>query len=175
MKYISLLIVLGFLIFTWKVSTSKKDLTLSEQQRLNEVISEFVTKAVQEKVPNATDIQFSKLYTEVLEPGEKMRAHFSFSYLENTEAPKPSPTGLIQDMPLPKEDLRRYRKGSFFITSKDGNQWNAKIEKIDDIKIEFVEPLDMSKDYSVEASPEPKPAETKSEPTSTPESKPEGH
>lgn len=146
MKYLSLIIVLAFLIFTWKISNSKKDLSISEQQKLNEVLGEFVSKAVQEKVPGAKDIQFTKIYTEVLEPGEKMRAHFSFSYTESKNTSEGAETNSDND------DLRRHRKGSFYITSNDGNQWTAKIEKIDDVKIEFVEALDVSKDIPPEES-----------------------
>ena len=124
MKYISLLIVIVFIGVTFWLSRKTDDLTIDQMNRMNDTITEYMTQALQEKNPDATEIEFSKIYTEVIESGKEMRAHFKFSYME----------------PNKEDEMERvYRKGSFLITSEDGEQWTARIEEAGDVKVEFME------------------------------------
>ncbi len=129
MKYISLLAVIGFIAFTFWFSKRTEELSIDQMNKMNNMIAQYMTQAVQNNQPNATDIEFSKIYTEVLESGKKMKAHFKFSYIE------PNEQGEMEKV---------YRKGSFLITSEDGNQWKAQIEEAGDIKIEFLQPYDVT-------------------------------
>ncbi len=129
MKYISLLVVIGFIAFTFWFSKRTEELSIDQMNKMNNMIAQYMTQAVQSNQPNATDIEFSKIYTEVLESGRKMKAHFKFSYIEPNEK---------------GEREKVYRKGSFLITSEDGNQWKAQIEQAGDIKVEFLDPFDVN-------------------------------
>jgi len=129
MKYISLLAVIGFIAFTFWFSKRTEELSIDQMNKMNNMIAQYMTQAVQNNQPSATNIEFSKIYTEVLESGKKMKAHFKFSYIE------PNEKGEMEKV---------YRKGSFLITSEDGNQWKAQIEEAGDIKIEFLEPYDVT-------------------------------
>ena len=60
-----------------------------------------------------------------------MKAHFSFSYMEAN-----------QDGEMEKV----YRKGTFLITSEDGKKWTAQIEQAGDVKVEFMEPFEITDD-----------------------------
>ena len=128
MKYISLLIVIVFIGVTFWLSRKTDDLTIDQMDRMNDAITEYMTQALEEKNPEATEIEFSKIYTEVIESGKQMRAHFKFSYME----------------PNKEDEMERvYRKGSFLITSEDGKQWTARIEQAGDVKVEFMESFDI--------------------------------
>lgn len=131
MKYISLLLVIGFITFTFWFSRKSEDLSLDQMNKMNNMIVQYMTQAVQNHQPNATDIEFSKPHTEVIERGREMKVHFKFSYVE------PDANGN-------KEKV--YRKGSFMITSEDGSQWRAQIEQASDIKIEFLDPMNVNDD-----------------------------
>ena len=143
MKYISLIIVILFIGFTFWFSKRAEDLTIDQMNKMNVMITQYMTQAVEVKQPNATDIEFSKIYTEVVEPGRKMKAHFKFSYIE------PNQDGEMEKI---------YRKGSFLITSDDGDQWKAQIEEAGDVQVEFMEPFNV--DSSSASSEDPSSEET---------------
>ncbi len=129
MKYISLIVVVLFIGFTAWFSKRTEDLTIDQMNKMNNLITQYMTQAVQNHNPKATDIDFSKIYTEVIEKGKTMKAHFSFSYLEQ------NPEGAMEKV---------YRKGTFLITSEDGQKWTAQIEQAGDVKVEFMEPFEIT-------------------------------
>ena len=69
-----------------------------------------------------------------------MKAHFKFSYME------PNADGEMEKV---------YRRGTFLITSKDGNKWTAQIENAGDVKVEFMEPFEITEEGEVEQVDEP--------------------
>lgn len=145
MKYLSLVAVILFIGFTWWVSQKTQELSVQQINKMNNLIGQYMTNAVQSQQPNATDIEFSQIYTEVLEKGRKMKAHFKFSYME------PNANGDMEKV---------YRKGSFIITSEDGDQWKAQIEQVGDVQVEFMKPFtiragqDTVEEFSEESSQE---------------------
>ncbi len=145
MKYVSLIIVVIFIGFTFWFSKKTEELSIDQINKMNNLISQYMTQAVQNNNPEATDIEFSKIYTEVLESGRKMKAHFKFSYME------PNAEGQVEKV---------YRKGSFLITSEDGQQWKAQIESASDVKVEFMEPFEIGEG---QGGPAPESEETPSE------------
>ncbi len=139
MKYLSLVIVIIFISFTFWFSKRSEELTIDQMNKINNLITAYMTQAVQNNQPNASEIEFSKIYTETIESGKKMKAHFSFSYME------PNADGEMEKV---------YRRGTFLITSEDGNKWTAQIEKAGDVKVEFMEPFDITENGEVESSEE---------------------
>lgn len=133
MKYISLIVVIGFIAFTFWFSKRANELTLDQMNKMNLMIAQYMTEAVQNNQPEATDIEFSRIHTEVVERGKKLKAHFRFSYME------PNADGQIEKV---------YRRGTFLITSEDGDNWKAQIEEAGDVKVEFMEPFEIDGDAS---------------------------
>lgn len=130
MKYLSLLAVIAFVGFTFWFSKQTEDLSIDQMNKMNRLITQYMTRSVQNQNPQAQEIEFSRIYTEVVESGKKMKAHFKFSYVEPNE----------------KGELEKvYRKGTFLITSQDGNKWKAQIENAGDVKVEFLSPFDVTK------------------------------
>lgn len=129
MKYISLLVVAGFIAFTFWFSKQTEDLTIDQMNRMNTMIAQYMTAAVQNNNPDITDVDFSKIYTEVIERGREMKAHFKFSYME------PNQDGDMEKV---------YRKGSFRITSEDGLKWVAQIEEAGDVQVEYLQPFEIN-------------------------------
>ena len=146
MKYLSLILVLIFLQGTWWLSQQKRDLTVSQHNKITNLIQEYMTQAVKKKEPEAKDIQFSNVYTEVVEEGKKMKAHFKFSYQQI------QPDGSFSTI---------HRKGQFFIASSDGNDWKAQVEQVQDVQVEFMEPQTISP--TNESTPSPEEAKSEEE------------
>ena len=128
MKYLSLIAVIAFISFTFWFTKRTEELSHDQMNKMNELITEYMRQAVQNNQPQASEIEFSKIYTEVVESGKKMKAHFKFSYKEPNDA---------------GELAKVYRKGTFSITSEDGKKWQAQIESAGDVKVEFLAPFEI--------------------------------
>lgn len=152
MKYLSLILVIAFLQLTWWFSQQKRDLSVSQHNKITTLIREYMTQAVKGKEPNATDIEFSSIYTEVVEEGKKMKAHFKFSYMQ------PSENG---------EASRIQRKGSFFIASEDGDNWKAQVEQVNDVQVQFMETQTITPGSTPTEQPESQPTESLNEENSS--------
>ena len=126
MKYIGLVLVVGLLAFAVWFSQKTEDLSIEQMDKINVLITQYMTQAVEANQPKAEEIEVSKIYTEVVERGRKMKSHFKLSYME------PNEKGEMEKV---------HRKGVFLITSKDGQQWQAQIETAGDVKVEFMEPI----------------------------------
>ena len=77
---------------------------------------------LKENNPAATDIEKPQLTTRILEAGRRMQANFKLTYTvpaDNTSTNKIS------------------REGYFILTSENGQDWTAKMERIDDSFVQF--------------------------------------
>lgn len=130
MKYLSLLMIAVIVALSWiLMKTTSNDLSAEQHAKLQSVIKDYLTVYLKETNPLASDIEEPQVKTRVLEPGKRMRADFKFFYS------------------VPGEDNsinHIAREGHFLITSEDGNDWVAKMEKINDSYVEFSEALEIS-------------------------------
>ncbi len=128
MKYLSLTMVAVIIALSWFLIKTPDDLNAEQHARLQEVIKEYLAVYLKETNPTASGIQDAQVYTRVIEPGKKMQAQFKFFY--NI----PSESGSTN---------RIAREGLFLITSDDGNNWTAKMERINDSFVEFSDALEI--------------------------------
>lgn len=142
MKYLSLAMVAIIIGLSWFLIKTPNDLTAEQHARLQEVIKEYLAVYLKETNPNASDIQDTQVFTRVVEPGKKMQAQFKFFY---TIAGEHDSQNKIA------------REGFFTLTSDNGNDWIAKMEKINDSYVEFSEALEISLSSSPAATAEPTP------------------
>jgi hypothetical protein len=76
MKYLSLLLLLGLMVWSWSMATAKPSFTLEQHKRVEAGVEEDVRGFILRKYPNTSDIYCQQLYTEVMKPNEEMIAHF---------------------------------------------------------------------------------------------------
>ena len=129
MKYLSLAMVAVILVLSWFMIKSPADLTAEQHAKLQEVLKEYLAVYLKETNPTASDIQDSQVSTRVIERGKKMQAQFKFFYL-------------IKDDTGGSNKIAR--EGVFSLTSENGNDWNAKMERISDTYLEFSDALQIS-------------------------------
>ncbi|MCB0377473.1 MAG: hypothetical protein KDD33_03190 [Bdellovibrionales bacterium] len=141
MKYLSLVVVVIFIAFTWWFAQQTGGLSAQQINKMENIIADYLAEAMMENQPNIQEVEFDTLRTESLESGRKMRVHFNLSYLA------PNDQGQME---------RVHREGSFMVTSEDGDKWKAQIEQAGDTKVEFLEPFEIYSDGSV---PQGEPAE----------------
>jgi len=128
MKYLSLVLVAVIIALSWFLIKTPNDLNSEQQARLQEVIKDYLAAYLKDTNPNASAIQDAHVFTRVIEPGKKMQAQFKFFYT-------------IQDEHGSANKIAR--EGLFVLTSEDGNNWVAKMERINDSYVEFSESLEI--------------------------------
>lgn len=76
MKYISLILLIGLMIWSWSLATAQQSFTLENHQQVEARVEEDVRGFIIRKYPNTSDIYCQQLYTEVVKPNEAMTVHF---------------------------------------------------------------------------------------------------
>lgn len=76
MKYISTLILVVLLGWTWCLANSERPMTLEQHKHVEAGVEEDIRALIQRRFPNTTDIYCPQLYTELLSAGNEMIAHF---------------------------------------------------------------------------------------------------
>lgn len=148
MKYLSLAMVVVILVLSWFLIKSPADMTAEQHAKLQEVLKEYLAVYLKETNPTASDIQESQIFTRVIERGKKMQAQFKFFYTIKDD------TGGANKIA---------REGIFSLTSENGSDWTAKMERISDTYLEFSDALQISLSGDDKAT-EPAPAPQKAAP-----------
>lgn len=147
MKYLSLAMIAVIVALSWiLMKTTSEGLSSEQQVRLESVLKEYLAVYLKETNPSASEIESPEIKLHTKEAGKRMEARFKFFYS------------------VPGEDgstNRIAREGYFGITSEDGNNWIAKMEKINDSYVEFSEALQITFDAK---NPPPLEAETEKAP-----------
>lgn len=115
MKYTGLLIILIAMICTWNLGSSENG--SDEQLMHRELVAEVETlirNILKDKRPELKEIVFRQLYTEVVKPGEEVKAHFRFEAAEGDEN-----KGIVDSI----------SEGTMLLVSNDqGVSWKAKTD-----------------------------------------------
>ena len=110
MKYISVIVMVLLMIWTWALATSHPAMNLQQHKQVEESFEDFIRASILQKHPEVSDVIFRQLFTETLKAGEKVRARFRYEIV--------SPTSNTQDL------TSQTVEGSAVLTSRDhGGTW----------------------------------------------------
>lgn len=76
MKYISVVILIIFMSWTWSLATTERAFSLEEHKRVEAGVEKDIREFILRKHPQTTDLYCQELYTEPVQPGVEMIAHF---------------------------------------------------------------------------------------------------
>ncbi len=107
MKYVSLIVILGLMIWSWSLATAEPSFSLEEHKRVEAGVENDIRAFIARKYPQTTDIYCQQLYTETLKTGEEMNVNFRCG----TEG------GAANN-----EKVEQVFEGTLHIASKDGFQ-----------------------------------------------------
>jgi hypothetical protein len=79
MKYISLVIVLALMAWSWSLATAEPAFTSDQTRRVEEGVENDIHAFIQRKYPQTTDIYCQQLYTETVKANEQMNVRFRCS------------------------------------------------------------------------------------------------
>ena len=109
MKYIALLIVLGFMGWTWNMAQADRDFGLAESREMENQIQDIITEYVKKDRPQAESVRFQQLFTEVVHPSREMRVHVRYVIAEAAGNGADSAEQMFQ--------------GIVILKSEDGKTW----------------------------------------------------
>jgi hypothetical protein len=81
MKFISLLVFVGSLWWTWHLTYSEPAIRFDTHASLQTEVQTIITEYVNKHRPQATEIQFRKMWTEALNPN-KVKVTFEYSFAD---------------------------------------------------------------------------------------------
>jgi hypothetical protein len=79
MKYISLVVVLALMIWSWSLATAEPSFTAEQTRRVEDGVESDIHAFIQRKFPQTTDIYCQQFYTETVKANEQMNVHFRCS------------------------------------------------------------------------------------------------
>lgn len=85
MKYLSLVIFVAALAWTWSLVHSTGTVSFETHSGIQEKLALLITETIQAKRPTASEIVIQKIWTENLSAkGDKVRAAFEYSFKDNS-------------------------------------------------------------------------------------------
>jgi hypothetical protein len=129
MKYISLIVVLVLMSWTWSIATAERDFSLDQHRELEAQVENLVTEQISQKYPTATEIKFQQLYTEVIHPKREIHVHMKYSYDDATTGGDKTSQGFERVL---------------ILVSNDGENWTTSGQDVQSQEIEFKEGLHIS-------------------------------
>lgn len=88
MKYLSLLLFIAALAWTWNLVHTESDISFETHSGIQEKLAALITDTIKARRPHATDILIEKVWTEVLSP-QKVKAFFVYSFKDASEESGP--------------------------------------------------------------------------------------
>jgi len=79
MRYLSLIILVGIVFLTWKVSKIEAKVNVRVHHDIQMDLSKIIVAAIKAQLPNAYDIKFDKLYSETLN-ADHVKVLFAYSF-----------------------------------------------------------------------------------------------
>lgn len=76
MKYISVVILIVLLSWTWSLATTERAFSLEDHKRVEAGVEDDIRQFIVRKYPQTTDLYCQEMYTEVVQPKVAMNAHF---------------------------------------------------------------------------------------------------
>jgi len=76
MKYISVVILIALMSWTWSLATTERGFTLEEHMRVEEGVEKDIKAFIVGRYPQTTDIYCQELYTEPITAETEMVVHF---------------------------------------------------------------------------------------------------
>lgn len=125
MKYITTIILLMLLCWTWNLGTSASGLSLEQHKKVEMGIESDIRAFIQQRYPSATDLYCPQLYTEVTQPASSdLKIHFRCLITLTTEK---------------SEIAEQVFEGSLLLRSSDGFEtWTAAGGDVRDSEVRFI-------------------------------------
>ena len=79
MKYISLVVVLALMVWSWSLATAEPAFSAEQTRRVEEGVENDIHAFIQRKYPQTTDIYCQQFYTETVKANEAMNVRFRCS------------------------------------------------------------------------------------------------
>ncbi len=119
MKYISTILFVILLSWTWCMATAERPLSMEQHKHVELGVEADVRNFIQKKYPSVSEVFCQQLYTEDVNPGVDMIAHFRCQAVADKD--KENSTEQVFE-----GKLRLYSKDNFATWGESGGEITAK-------------------------------------------------
>lgn len=130
MKYLSLVIILALMSWTWCLATTPRDFSLEMYQAAEVEFENAIRAHIKERRPDAKNVIFHQLYTEAVKPNGEIRARFRYEIEATTSG------GEITEELIEGTATRH--------SEDEGKTWSWRIEEATAPSVRFREGLKVS-------------------------------
>jgi len=125
MKYVSLILIVFSLGFTWHLAHLEDPISIKVHRELQVAVTEVIQAAVTQQLPNAKEFHFSRLFTQTINP-DTVQTFFGYTFKEAGEG---------------EEQTERNIEGTATLIRDrdDRTKWVLEDIKVDQAAIEFHE------------------------------------
>lgn len=105
MKFLSLIFFVVTLSWTWSLIHSTPRISFETHVGIHDNLAMYIAQALEAKKPLARDFEIQRLWTEETKPDSKeLRAHFTYSFSEDSNKTRTTIQGWAILEPLPEEE-----------------------------------------------------------------------
>lgn len=84
MKYLSLLLFLGTMYWTWDLSRTESPINQQVHVGIQDELKRLISDYIQQNLPTSRNLRFDRFYTEAMEDN-KVKANFTYSFEDDSE------------------------------------------------------------------------------------------
>jgi hypothetical protein len=119
MKYISVVILVWLLSWTWCLATAERPLSMEQHKHVEAGVEQDVRNFIQKRYPAVSEVFCQQLYTEDVDPGLELIAHFRCQAVGEKDTENASEQVF-------EGYLRLYSNDGFATWGETGGEINAK-------------------------------------------------
>ena len=134
MKYFSVVILLVLMGWTWSLATGEKSMRVEQHRQVEAGVEEDIKAFIHRKHPETADIYCHQLYTEIVQPGVELIAHFRCQALSSADS---------------EEQTEQSFQGFLRLVSSDGfKSWNEVGGQIRSPEVRFLKGMKITPERS---------------------------
>lgn len=84
MKYLSVLLFLGLMYWTWDLSRSETPISQQVHVGIQDELKRLISDYIQQNLPTSHDLRFDRFYTEAMDEKNKVKANFTYSFEDDS-------------------------------------------------------------------------------------------
>ena len=135
MKYVWLVMLLIGLSWTWAMGGAERDARMAMMTDRQFELADIITKSIEEKRPDVTGVNFSQLYTEIINPDHEMMAHYRYEITSKQN----------------EETSTEVIEGSSKLVSENGTDWTVVSSNIRQPTVGFQKGMTVSRNKDADA------------------------
>lgn len=85
MKYLSVILFLGLMYWTWNLSRIESPVSQQVHIGIQDELKRLISDYIQQNLPSSRNLRFDRFYTENLDESNRVKANFTYSFDDESQ------------------------------------------------------------------------------------------